>query len=152
MSTTPAMQRPTLLDGGLAVDDRGQVAFVNGFAFDDVRRFYAVSNHARGFVRAWHAHRHEAKYVWVARGAAIVAAVAVDDWESPSPELPVHRYVLAADRPQILHIPAGYANGFMSLTEDTQLVFFSTATVEESRADDVRYPARLWNPWTVEER
>ena len=53
---------PTLIDGGLSVDDRGQVAFANGFDFEGVKRFYLVSNHRQGFVRAWHAHRREAKW------------------------------------------------------------------------------------------
>ncbi len=146
------MDHTRLIEGALAVDDRGQVSFVNGFDFQDVKRFYAVSNHRRGFVRAWHAHRREAKYVHVARGSAIVAAVRIDDWDHPSPDLPVERFVLSAARPAVLHIPAGYANGFMSLTDDALLMFFSTATVEESRGDDVRFPARLWDPWQAEER
>lgn len=142
----------TLLEGARAVDDRGHVSFVNGFAFEGVKRFYAVENHARGFVRAWHAHRREAKYVHVARGAAVIGAVRIDDWERPSPTLPVERFVLAAQRPAVLFIPAGYANGFMSLTEDTQLIFFSTSSLEESKGDDVRYDARLWDAWKVVER
>ena len=52
---------PVLLEGGLGVDDRGQVAFVNGFGFEGVQRFYLVSNHRQGFIRAWHGHRHQAK-------------------------------------------------------------------------------------------
>ena len=65
---------PLLLEGGLAVDDRGSVAFVNAFDFEGVKRFYVVANHRQGFVRAWHAHRREAKYVTVVTGAAVVAA------------------------------------------------------------------------------
>jgi dTDP-4-dehydrorhamnose 3,5-epimerase-like enzyme len=80
---------PELLRGGLAVDDRGEVGFVNEFAFDDVKRFYTVSNHAVGFVRAWHGHQREAKYVLAVSGAALVCCVEVDDWESPSPALEV---------------------------------------------------------------
>jgi dTDP-4-dehydrorhamnose 3,5-epimerase len=146
------MSKPALIEGGLAVDDRGEVRFVNGFGFDGVKRFYAVSNHLPGFVRAWHAHRREAKYVFVSRGAAIVGAVEIDDWEKPSRTSQVHRFVLSAAKPAILHIPPGYANGFKSLEADTQLMFFSTTTIEESRGDDVRFDARHWDIWTVEER
>jgi dTDP-4-dehydrorhamnose 3,5-epimerase-like enzyme len=143
---------PQLIEGGLGVDDRGSVAFVNGFDFSGVRRFYVVANHQQGFVRAWHAHRGEAKYASVLSGAAVVAAVQIDDWEKPSRSAEVHRYVLSAARPAVLFIPAGYANGFMSLTADTKVAFFSTASVEESREDDVRYDARYWDVWTVAER
>ncbi len=146
------MNKPTLIEGGLAVDDRGEVRFVNGFNFEGVKRFYIVSNHQAGFVRAWHAHRREAKYVLVSHGAAIIGAVKIDDWKKPSPTREVHRFVLSAAKPNILYIPPGYANGFMSLTADTQVFFFSTATIEESRDDDVRFDARYWDIWTVVER
>jgi dTDP-4-dehydrorhamnose 3,5-epimerase len=103
-------------------------------------------------VRAWHAHRKEAKYVYLARGSAVVAAVRIDDWDAPEKSLPVHRYVLSAEKPSILYIPAGYANGFMSLTDDALLMFFSTSSLEESKGDDIRYASRYWDPWQVIER
>ncbi len=145
-------EEPILHAGDLSVDDRGEVTFVNDFDFRGVKRFYTVRNHSAGFVRAWHAHRREAKYVTVVEGAAIVAAVKIDDWERPSRDLPVKRWVLAARKPRVLYIPAGYANGFRSLTPDTRLVFFSTSSLAESQGDDVRWDARYWDPWTVEER
>ena len=141
-----------LIEGGLAVDDRGSVSFVNDFDFGGVKRFYSVTNHRAGFVRAWHAHRHEAKYVTVVHGSAIVGAVKIDNWENPSKNTPANRFVLTAKKPSVLYIPPGHANGFMSLTNDTIILFFSTATVEESRNDDVRYDARYWDIWQVTER
>ena len=146
------MATPQLFEGGLAVDDRGEVGFVNDFNFAGVKRFYWVTNHRSGFVRAWHAHRREAKYVMVVQGAALIGAVEIDNWETPSPDAKVWQYVLSAHKPAVLYIPAGYANGFMSLTDDARLLFFSTATLAESRDDDVRYPARYWDIWTVVER
>ncbi len=147
-----AAQEPTLVNGGLAVDDRGQVSFVNDFDFKDVKRFYMVSNHRSGFIRAWHAHKKEAKYVLVVKGAAVVGAVKVDDWDKPSKDLEVKRFVLSEKKPTVLYIPAGYANGFMSLTKDAQLMFFSTSTLDESLGDDFRYDSRHWDIWTAEER
>jgi dTDP-4-dehydrorhamnose 3,5-epimerase-like enzyme len=143
---------PALIQGRVAVDDRGAVAFVNEFDLEVVRRFYVVTNHERGFVRAWHAHRREQKFVTVVRGSALVCAVRVDDWESPSPDLPVARYVLSALTPAVLSIPEGFANGFMTLTDDTEVLFFSSSVLEESLGDDVRFDARLWDPWQIEER
>jgi dTDP-4-dehydrorhamnose 3,5-epimerase len=40
----------------------------------------------------------------------------------------------------------------MSLTVDAKIMFFSTSTLEESMKDDIRFPARRWDPWHVEER
>jgi hypothetical protein len=53
--------KPVMLSGGLALDDRGEVAFVNEFNFRGVKRFYMVSNHRAGYIRAWHGHRREGK-------------------------------------------------------------------------------------------
>ena len=144
--------KPRLIEGGSAVDERGEVRFVNDFDFAGVRRFYVVRNHRAGFVRAWHAHRHEAKYVTVLQGAALIGAVKVDDWENPPRDAEVQRHVLSAQKPSVFYIPAGYANGFMSLTENCLVAFFSTSTVEESRDDDVRYDAHYWDIWHVVER
>jgi dTDP-4-dehydrorhamnose 3,5-epimerase len=146
------MEEPSLLRGGSAVDDRGSVAFVNDLKLGDFRRFYIVSNHAPGLVRAWHGHRFERKAVIVVSGAALVCAVEIDDWNSPSPDLPIHRHVLSERNPSALLIPAGYANGFMSLAPDTRVCFLSSSGLEESAADDVRFAARLWDPWSIEER
>lgn len=143
---------PILIAGGLAVDDRGELGFVNDFRLDDVKRFYTVANHRRGFIRAWHGHKREAKYVTVVNGAAVVGAVAIDDWENPTRELRVQRFVLSAHKPAVLYIPAGYANGFMSLTENAKLMFFSTATLEDSMGDDIRFESRYWDIWSIEER
>jgi dTDP-4-dehydrorhamnose 3,5-epimerase-like enzyme len=145
-------EEPRLIEGALSVDDRGEVGFVNGFAMDGIKRFYTVSNHRSGFVRAWHAHRREAKYVTVISGAALIAVVKIDDWERPLKDQRVFRFVLSDKKPSVVFIPAGFANGFMNLTKKTKLMYFSTATIEESKGDDVRFDARYWDPWQVEER
>lgn len=146
------MVETRFIRGALAADDRGEVAFVNEFDFAGVKRFYMISNHRAGFVRAWHGHRREAKYVTVVQGAMLIACVRIDNWEKPSPSLPVERFVLSAKTPTVLFIPAGFANGNMSLTEDARAMFFSTSSLEESKGDDIRFDARLWDPWQVEER
>ncbi len=141
-----------LIEAGISVDDRGKLMYANDFDFNDVKRFYMVSNHSSGFVRAWHAHKKEAKYVLVLSGAAVVGAVEIDDWEKPSKQTLVSRYVLSSEKPSLLYIPAGFANGFMTLTSDTRVMFFSTSNIEESKNDDWRYPARYWDIWKIEER
>ncbi|SRR5579871_5226316 len=145
-------EHPRLIEGRLAIDDRGSLAFVNDFAFEAIKRFYIVSNHSSGFVRAWHGHRYEAKYVLALTGAALVAAVRIDDWENPDRGLPVHRYVLSEHQPALLYIPPGHANGFKTLNPQTKLLFLSTATLEQSRADDFRYDAHYWDAWQIIER
>ena len=152
MKKNQTEEKPLLITGSLSVDDRGEVRYINDFDMKSVRRFYTVSNHKQGFIRAWHAHKKECKYVTVVSGAAIIGAVRIDNWGNPSKKLKVNRFVLSETKPTVLYIPNGYANGFMNLTADTKIMFFSNSTLEESLGDDVRYDADYWNPWQVVER
>lgn len=122
-----------IINGGIFVDDRGTLRFVNGFNFKDVKRFYQVENHERGFIRAWHGHKKEGKYVYVVKGSAWIGVVDMD-------KLHNDRYILSDKKPQILYIPPGNYNGFQTLEEDTIIIFFSTTTTEESKGDDYRVP------------
>ena len=146
------MKEPKLIKGGLAVDDRGQVAFVNEFLMDDVKRFYHINNHSKGFIRAWHGHKKERKYFTVVNGAFMICGVKIDNWENPSKDIEIHKFVLSEKNPSILFLPEGYANGFMSLTDDAKLMVFSSSTLEESLNDDFRYASNFWNPWKIIER
>ena len=72
------MKDSKIIGGGVVVDDRGSVSFVNEFDFGGVKRFYQVENHRSGFIRAWHGHKHEGKYVYVTQGSALVGVVNMD--------------------------------------------------------------------------
>lgn len=122
-----------MLNGGIFVDDRGVLRFVNSFDFNGIKRFYQVGNHERGFIRAWHGHKKEEKYVYVAKGTAWIGVIDMETEE-------VEKFVLSDKNPKILHIPTGKYNGFQTLEEDTQIIFFTTSTVEETKGDDIREP------------
>jgi dTDP-4-dehydrorhamnose 3,5-epimerase-like enzyme len=144
------MDTPKIFQGTTFVDDRGTLRFVNDFNFEGVKRFYQVSNHNKGFRRAWHGHVKESKYVYVAQGSALVCAVPlqaeIGDFSK------VSKFVLSALNPKVLFIPSGYYNGFMTLEENTQLFFFSTSTLEESKGDDIRLHPDAFHVWNIEER
>jgi len=146
------------LNGGLATDDRGSVRFVNDFNFEGVKRFYQVQNHREGFIRAWHAHQKEAKYVYVAKGTALIGAVPFDvmmNLKNKNDQLDnskIFKTVLSANNPKIVYIPSGYANGFKSLEKDTIIQFFSTSTLQESLGDDFRFDYDLVDIWNEDYR
>ena len=146
------LDQPRVITAGVATDDRGRVYFANDFDLGQCRRMYIVENFETGTVRAWHAHQHERKWVMALTGAALACCVAIDSWDSPSPDLAVHRFTLDADHPGVLAIPAGFANGAMALLPGTKLLYFSDAALDASLGDDFRYPARYWDPWNVPER
>lgn len=139
-----------IINGGLAIDDRGSLSFVNDFDFQKfgIKRFYIVENHNKGFIRAWHGHRKEEKYAMIIKGTALIAAVNMDNnqkWD---------KLVLDERKPQIIKIPANYYNGFKLLTKDAKLMFFSTSTIEEAKYDDYRKPLTEIMPeiFNIEER
>lgn len=138
------MNEPQIIEGGLAVDDRGSVSFSNAFNFPGVKRFYMCENINSECIRAWHGHLKETKYAMVVQGTAIVAAVKMDDTKNPSRKNPIIRNVLSDKKPNLLFIPAGYANGFRFLTNGGKIIFFSTSTTEESKGDDYRFPVDYW--------
>ncbi len=142
----------THIPGGKAFDDRGSLSFINDLDISIFKRFYVVENHVQGFVRAWHGHKQEAKAVVVIAGAALVAAVKIDNWDKPSKDLDVQRVVLSSEKPGALLIPAGYANGFMTLTEGAKVMFLSTSSLDQSAGDDFRFDVNYWDPWKIEAR
>ena len=137
---------PKLITGGLVTDDRGTVRFVNDFVFAKVVRFYQVENHRSGFIRAWHGHKHEEKYVYVPRGTALIGAVNLDNLED------IYKTILSADKPAIYYIPNNYANGFKTLQENTIVQFFSTSTIDQAIKDDIRFPYDTIDIWGEDPR
>ena len=134
------MNESKILQGGISVDDRGSVRYVNDFQFDQVKRFYHVENHRSGYIRAWHGHKKEGKSVYVVSGSALIGIV---DMETEN----IEKFILSDKSPKILWIPPGKYNGFKSLEENTKILFFSTSTINESIDDDIRKPYDQWNIW-----
>ncbi len=141
-----------LIDAEVSVDDRGELMFCNGLDLSPIRRFYTVSNHRADFIRAWHGHKTETKYVLVLNGVALIATVQVNDWDSPDQGIVPGRFVLSESSPKALVIPGGFAHGYKTLVPNTKLLFFSTSTLEESGQDDYRFDAKFWDPWSIMER
>jgi dTDP-4-dehydrorhamnose 3,5-epimerase-like enzyme len=144
---------PEILRGGVAVDDRGTLSYLNVAPLANYVRMYLVENFDTKTIRAFHGHKIEEKAALVVAGSAVIAvAKMVGDGESflDTP----NRYVLSARNPQLLRIPAGYANGFRALEPDTKILFFSSTTIEQAKTDDYRYQWDLLGEeiWEVENR
>lgn len=137
------MLETKIINGGISFDDRGSVSFVNEFDFSQVNRFYCISNIRKNYIRAWHGHEKEGKFFFVTSGHFRIGAVNLETKE-------IHVKYLNGLKPQVLFIPPGYANGLQNLTEDNNLMVFSTATLEESVGDDIRFPWDEWDIWELE--
>jgi len=148
--------RPRIIRGGVAVDDRGTVTFCNDFDMTKIVRCYMLENHEQGYVRAWHGHAVEAKYVMVLSGVAIVGAVEMIIGAFDGPYIDgrcsAERFTLHSNG-DVLYIPPGYANGHKNLITGTRVMHFSTMTLAETQGDDYRFDSDIhgW-VWDVKER
>ena len=78
------MKKPKIISGGYVKDKRGLVYFNNNFKFINIKRFYIVQNYKKDFIRAWHGHLKEEKYIFCVQGKAKIGAVKISNIKNPS--------------------------------------------------------------------
>lgn len=128
------------IKGGTALDARGQIRFVNDFDLLEVRRFYVIKNSDTSIVRGWRAHKIEQRWFYVLSGSFSVDIVSIDNWISPSPDLPVDKIMLSAVDQQVLHLPPGYGTAFQALEDSSELLVFADYPIDNAGSDDYTYP------------
>lgn len=132
----------------------------------DIKRAYFIENSQKGVVRGLHYHEREAKYFVVIQGLAKFVTIPLtqtdmnflnehtDPLRYPKTreleKLDASSFVLSDRNAQMLAVPPGYANGWMSLTDDCLLLALSSSTFEESKNDDRRLdPYVFGDVWSV---
>jgi dTDP-4-dehydrorhamnose 3,5-epimerase len=143
---------PKIIIGNRIFDNRGSVRFNNNLVFKNVKRFYTVHNYEKNFIRAWHGHFKEEKFIGCIKGTFQISAVKIDKKKNPNKKNKVFSFILNQSNSNFIHIPKGFANGSMSLEDNSELLIFSTSTVQESLLDDFRYDYLHWNPWKINQR
>lgn len=135
-------------------DDRGDLLYCNEFDLiqNKIKRFYQINNNNINFVRAWHGHKKEEKFLLVLKGAFKICAVKIDNWKNPSLKLPVKEFVINANSPKIVHIPGGFAHGTQNLMSGSLLMVFSTFSLKQTIKDDYRFKSDLWYDWSIKFR
>ncbi len=136
--------KPKVYKGGIAKDNRGSVAFNNSLQLKNIKRFYIVANKKKNFVRAWHGHKIEAKYMMCISGKAKIAAVKINNFKKPSKKTKVYNWIIDSKKPDVVYIPPGYANGTKSITKDMQILVLSTSSLKSSLIDDFRFDKDFW--------
>jgi len=58
--------------------------------------------------------------------------------------LTVEKFELHSETMDAVYVPAGYANAVMAKTPGALVQVLSSSTLDESKADDFRYPADYW--------
>lgn len=146
------MDVPRLIELPSFSDDRGVlVPFTNWMTdLSKLRRVYLVANFVPGTIRGFHRHLKEEKYFVVTAGAAKFCVL---DPTQAYPASTLLIFVQSVRKPSLLIVPPGWANGWMSLEAGTVLMAMSSATAEESKADDFRYdPFMFGDVWSVKPR
>lgn len=133
-----------VIEGDLFKDDRGILSCVNNFNLNPILRFYEIAPKDTSLVRAWQAHKNESKWFYCTKGVFHIKLVKIDNFDSPSDDLDVVSIELNENKPRVLYIPGGYANGFKSHTDASKLLVFSDYSLEDSKADDFRYDSNKW--------
>jgi dTDP-4-dehydrorhamnose 3,5-epimerase len=136
-----------LIEGGSFADARGSLLFVNDFNFKSVKRFYQIVHPDTSIVRAWQGHKIEHKYFYVAQGSFVIATVRVDDFTNPSSTLQANETILTTEKPAILSVPPGFANGIKALSPKSILMVYSNLTLVESEQDSYRFDSSLRLNW-----
>ena len=140
-----------LLDLKVFRDGRGvfaktyqqSIAETLGIAFPLVEEFYSIS--AKGVVRGMHFQvppRDHRKLVYCAAGSVLDVLL---DLRPGAGYGQVASTVLQAQRPQCLLIPSGVAHGFLSLTDDSLMIY--KTTTEHSPDHDCGV---LWSSFAFE--
>jgi dTDP-4-dehydrorhamnose 3,5-epimerase-like enzyme len=126
-------------------DDRGYFTAINFES--EMKRAYLIKNHKAGVVRAFHGHKKEAKTLYCIKGAFKVVCISMENgnWKS---------FTITEKGNNVLKIPPLVYNGFVSLTDDSELLILSSSTFEESKNDDFRLPYDTLGKsiWEVEYR
>lgn len=136
-----------IIEGEIFRDHRGQISSLNAFNFNGVQRAYIIHHPDVSIVRGWHAHQHERKWFYCLKGKFSVALVKVDNWDSPSFDLPPEIFHLSEDDSRLVCVPAGYANCLKAHQKDSMMLVLSDKTLEEALGDSWRYDSSMWVDW-----
>lgn len=129
-----------LIAGGIHHDTRGAIEFVNEFDMAQVKRFYIIKHNDVETLRGWRAHRIEQRWFYVLNGGFRVQLVKIDNWNSPSRNLPLQEQILTEATKEVLHIPAGYATCLKALEEGSRLLVFADFGIDHANNDNYLYP------------
>ena len=116
----------------------------NSLELKKIKRFYIVQNKKNNFVRAWHGHKIEAKYILCIKGKVKVSAVRIKNFKKPKKNSKVYSWIIDEKKPSVIYIPPGFANGTKSLLRGTKIFVLSTSSLKDSLEDDYRFEENFW--------
>tara|TARA_Y100000034_G_C6851887_1_gene386536 strand:- start:767 stop:1270 length:504 start_codon:yes stop_codon:yes gene_type:complete len=158
-----SITEPTLLKVPSISDDRGYlVPITDDIDHDLFHRCYIVSDYGKGVIRGLHYHKLETKIFTIVNGAAKFVTLKlpedvvdrddiyeIEEYVCDNPDS-VQTFVLSSRHHGVLVIPPYYANGWISLEDNTILTSLSNLRFEEAMNDDIRIdPYVVGDAWKV---
>ena len=128
-----------LLEGERHEDVRGVITYNNDFDASEIKRIYTIENNSTTFIRGWQGHQIEQRWFAAMRGAFEIAVIQVDDFENPSPYLPIQTFNLTDEKLTYLQIPAGCITAIQAKEKDSKLLVLSDYSLGEIK-DEYRFP------------
>jgi dTDP-4-dehydrorhamnose 3,5-epimerase-like enzyme len=128
-----------LLTGNIFTDDRGKIAYNNDFDASPVKRIYTIENHSTDFIRGWQGHKIEQRWFACMKGSFEISVIEVDDFENPSKDLPIQKFILQEGPLIYLHIPAGCITAIQALEEKSKLLVMADYGLGVNN-DEYRFP------------
>lgn len=127
-----------LLVGKKHHDERGIITYNNDFDSSKVKRIYTIENISLDFIRGWQGHKIEQRWFACMQGSFEISVIEVDDFENPSKELTISKYLLTDDVLTYLHIPSGYITAIQSKESNSKLLVLADYGVGEIN-DEYRF-------------
>lgn len=140
-SLTP---NPQFLDGKNYQDERGIITYNNDFEASQIKRIYTIENHSTDFIRGWQGHKIEQRWFACMKGSFEISVIEVDDFENPSKDLTIQKYLLKDDVLTYLHVPAGCITAIRAISEGSKLLVLVDYQLHEI-SDEYKFELNYFN-------
>lgn len=130
----------SIIKGGIARDNRGEIRFVNDFDMSLIKRFYIIKNSDNELLRGWRAHKIEKRWFYVTKGTFEINVVNIDNFDCPSTDLLIESTIINELNQEVLYVPEGFGTTLRSLELNSQLLVFADYGIEHTLNDDYTYP------------
>ena len=141
--------KATLVKGGIHIDSRGILQYVNEENPGNYRRFYVITHNDVNIIRAWQGHKQEEKAFYTITGSFIIAVINPNCFEMPSDDEKPVLFQLTEENKNFLRVPGGSYTGIKALAPKSTLLVLSSLDLTGSKADDYRQPADKWIDWNT---
>src|SRR5690606_35344997 len=109
----------------------GIITFNNEFDASQVKRIYTIENLSTNCIRGWQGHKVEQRWFACMKGSFEISVIEIDDFEKPSKDLTITKYLLTAEVLTYLHIPSGCITAIQAKEEKSKLLVLADFNLGE---------------------